>query len=52
MNAPFQARAGLRDPFTAFVCDDATADMKSARRSGVSAILFAPLPSRIASANA
>ena len=27
MNAPFQARAGLRDPFTAFVCDDATADM-------------------------
>jgi pilus assembly protein CpaE len=25
MNAPFQARAGLRDPFTAFVCDDATA---------------------------
>jgi pilus assembly protein CpaE len=25
MNAPF--RAGLRDPFTAFVCDDATADM-------------------------
>ena len=27
MNAPFQTRAGLRDPFTAFVCDDATADM-------------------------
>jgi pilus assembly protein CpaE len=27
MNAPFQARAGLRDPFTAFVCDDATADV-------------------------
>src|SRR5688572_3022224 len=27
MNAPFQARAGLRDPFTALVCDDATADM-------------------------
>jgi pilus assembly protein CpaE len=27
VNAPFQARAGLRDPFTAFVCDDATADM-------------------------
>ena len=27
MNAPFQARAGLRDPFTAFVCDDTTADM-------------------------
>ena len=27
MNAAFQARAGLRDPFTAFVCDDATADM-------------------------
>src|SRR3569832_1197835 len=27
MNAPFQARAGLREPFTAFVCDDATADM-------------------------
>ncbi|HEX2803160.1 MAG TPA: pilus assembly protein CpaE [Sphingomicrobium sp.] len=27
MNAPFQARAGLRDPFTAFVCDDATAEM-------------------------
>ena len=27
MNATFQARAGLRDPFTAFVCDDATADM-------------------------
>ena len=27
MNAPFQARAGLRDPFTAFVCDEATADM-------------------------
>ena len=27
MNAPFHARAGLRDPFTAFVCDDATADM-------------------------
>ena len=27
MNAPFQARAGLRDPFTAFVCDDAAADM-------------------------
>src|SRR5678816_499884 len=26
MNAPFQARAGLRDPFTAFVCDDATAE--------------------------
>jgi pilus assembly protein CpaE len=26
-NAPFHARAGLRDPFTAFVCDDATADM-------------------------
>ena len=27
MNAPFQARAGLRDPFQAFVCDDSTADM-------------------------
>jgi pilus assembly protein CpaE len=27
MNASFQARASLRDPFTAFVCDDATADM-------------------------
>jgi pilus assembly protein CpaE len=27
MNAPFQARAGLRDPFHAFVCDDSTADM-------------------------
>ena len=27
MNAPFQTRPGLRDPFTAFVCDDATADM-------------------------
>jgi pilus assembly protein CpaE len=27
MNAPFHARPGLRDPFTAFVCDDATADM-------------------------
>ncbi len=27
MNAPFHARAGMRDPFTAFVCDDATADM-------------------------
>src|SRR5207237_9537890 len=27
MNAPFQARAGLRDPFTAFVCDDATPGM-------------------------
>src|SRR5687767_2306930 len=27
MNAPFQARAGLRDPFTAFVCDEATADL-------------------------
>src|SRR6187401_2311077 len=27
MNAPFHARAGLRDPFTAFVCDEATADM-------------------------
>jgi pilus assembly protein CpaE len=27
MNAPFQARAGLRDPFQAFVCDDATADL-------------------------
>ena len=27
MNAPFQPRGGLRDPFTAFVCDDATADM-------------------------
>ena len=27
MNAPFHARAGLRDPFTAYVCDDATADM-------------------------
>ena len=26
-DALFQARAGLRDPFTAFVCDDATADM-------------------------
>ena len=25
MNAPFQARAGLRDPFQAFVCDDALA---------------------------
>ena len=27
MNAPFQARAGLREPFTAFVCDEETADM-------------------------
>src|SRR6187401_1870688 len=27
MNAPFQARAGLRDPFTAFVCDEATAEI-------------------------
>ena len=29
MNAPFNARGsgGLRDPFTAFVCDDATADL-------------------------
>src|ERR671915_464160 len=27
MNAPFQARAGLRAPFPAFVCDEATADM-------------------------
>ncbi|WP_114951969.1 pilus assembly protein CpaE [Sphingosinicella terrae] len=28
MNAPFHsARASLRDPFTAFVCDDATADL-------------------------
>src|SRR5215210_1274146 len=27
MNAPIHPRAGLRDPFTAFVCDDATADM-------------------------
>ena len=27
MNAPFHARAGIRDPFQAFVCDDATADM-------------------------
>ncbi|WP_129791263.1 pilus assembly protein CpaE [Sphingosinicella sp. CPCC 101087] len=28
MNAPFNARAAsLRDPFTAFVCDDATADL-------------------------
>jgi pilus assembly protein CpaE len=27
MNAPFNARAGIRDPFQAFVCDDATADM-------------------------
>src|SRR5260221_3220945 len=27
MKSPFQARAGLRDPFTAFVCDGATADM-------------------------
>lgn len=28
MNAPFQARgAMLRDPFTAFVCDEATADL-------------------------
>ena len=27
MNAPFHARAGLRDPFSAYVCDDATADM-------------------------
>src|SRR5688500_10515403 len=29
MNAPFHAArsTGLRDPFTAFVCDDATADM-------------------------
>jgi pilus assembly protein CpaE len=29
MNAPFQASrtAALRDPFTAFVCDDSTADM-------------------------
>jgi len=28
MNAPFSARGGgLRDPFTAFVSDDATADL-------------------------
>ncbi len=27
MNAPFQARAGLRDPVTAFVCDEATAEL-------------------------
>ena len=28
MNAPFHPRsAALRDPFAAFVCDDATADM-------------------------
>ena len=27
MNAPFHSRAGLRDPFQSFVCDDATADM-------------------------
>ena len=27
MNAPFNARVGTRDPFQAFVCDDATADM-------------------------
>src|ERR671916_1004366 len=27
MNAPFQARAGIRDPFQAYVCDEATADM-------------------------
>ena len=28
MNAPFNARGGnLRDPFSAFVCDDATADL-------------------------
>jgi len=27
MNAPFNARAAMRDPFQAFVCDDATADM-------------------------
>ena len=27
MNAPFQNRAGLRDPFSAYVCDEATADM-------------------------
>lgn len=27
MNAPFQARAGLREPFTAFVCDDETVDL-------------------------
>ena len=29
MNAPFNAGRGgsLRDPFTAFVCDDATAEM-------------------------
>jgi len=27
MNAPFQARAGLREPFTAFVCDEETADL-------------------------
>ena len=29
MNAPFNASraASLRDPFTAFVCDEATADM-------------------------
>ncbi|HVF83478.1 MAG TPA: pilus assembly protein CpaE [Sphingomicrobium sp.] len=27
MNAPFNARAGIRDPFQAYVCDDATADM-------------------------
>ena len=28
MNAPFNARSGgLRDPFTAFVCDEATADL-------------------------
>jgi len=27
MNAPFHARAGLRDAFTAFVCDEATAEI-------------------------
>lgn len=27
MNAPFNPRAGLREPFTAFVCDEATSEM-------------------------
>ncbi len=27
MNAPFNPRAGMRDPFTAFVCEDATAEL-------------------------
>ena len=38
MNAPFQARAGLRDPFTAFVCDDATATASGRPRLGIRAL--------------